>query len=121
MSDSLNSTINRGSAIAQRTGRYVKVKADISDLKYNRNAAVQQLGNKLYPFVSNYPELIAIAGEEARTISDIDSRIAALETELTQIEEEVKAATHTQPTNSGATAPQFCPSCGASWEWKSPG
>ena len=83
MSNSLNSTLIRGSAVAQRTGRIVRIKSDLSDLKHNRVDAVQQLGNKLYPFVANHPDLMATAGEEVRTIAGIDNQIAALEAERT--------------------------------------
>ena len=119
MSDSLNSTLIRGSAVAQRTGRIVRIKSDLSDLKHNRVAAVQQLGNKLYPFVANHPDLMATAGEEVRTIAGIDNQIAALEAELALIEEEARLAHNQNTMRTGPAAPTstpgslFCPACGA--------
>ena len=105
--DSVQSSINRGVAGANRASSSMKLKAQLNDAIKRRQALAAQLGASLYDVTKDDP--IFRAGREAiyDGIASIDEERAACQAQIERIEAEAQAA-------QVAATRYACPFCGSS-------
>ncbi len=90
--DSISSTINKGTAAAERTGKKAQLKLQLNDINKQRQDLAAQLGASIFETVKNDPELLKGRESVVDAISALDDQRAAIEAQLAQIEEEARSA-----------------------------
>lgn len=121
--DSLQGTLNRGTAAAGRATRTMRLNQRVSEINRERQKLAAQLGASLYEATKGNPELRT--GREALYdgIASLDAEREKTQREIAEVEAEAAAAeaaaqTYTC-TRCGATVSatdMFCSGCGASVE-----
>lgn len=103
--DELSSTLNRGAEVTARTAQSLKLKAQIADLKNQRNSACARLGAAAYDLLKDNEEFQADHGDILASIASCDLRISSLQEEVAKLEAEAAARVRTHWVDS-------CPCCG---------
>lgn len=116
---SLGGTLNRGSAAAQRAARTVRIRNEEAAVRRDRDAAIYQIGEIVYPLLSNHQDLSDLCRGPINAIARADSRIDKLKLELQAIEEEARkeaeaaeAAQALRLANAARKTIVTCPYCG---------
>ena len=102
--DEASSLFNRGVVNAGRSTRSLAIKAQLNELKKQREGLCRQLGAGLYEQARHMPELREPLEALFVSIEALDTQSAALQHELDDIEERARLAQ--------AASVRRCPSCG---------
>ncbi len=117
--DNISNVANRATSAAGRTSRKAQLKVQLGDINRQRQDLAAQLGASLYDITRDNPEFRNGRETLYDGIADLDSRRAAIEAELSTIEDEAAAAriaaTTYNCTQCGTTVhadSTFCTGCG---------
>lgn len=103
--DDLSGKLNRGAEITARTGKSIKLRAQLAEKKTQRNAACARLGETVFneskadsARFDDFKDLISAIGE-------IDGAIEAIQSDLDKIAEDAAASARSYVAGT-------CPTCG---------
>lgn len=93
--DELSGKLNRGAEITARTGRSIKLKAQLGERKSQRSAAFMRLGEAVYAAYRENPQGFESFEDLAQKIAGIDADIACIQMELDRVAADAAASART--------------------------
>lgn len=103
--DDLGGKLNRGAEITARTGKNIKLKAQLAEKKTQRNAAFARLGEAVFNESKTDPARFDDLKDLVAVIAEIDDEIGAIQSDLDKIAEDAAASARSYVSGS-------CPTCG---------
>lgn len=103
--DDLGGKLNRGAEITARTGKNIKLKAQLAEKKSQRNMALARLGEAAYEQSKKDSSRFEDMAELVSVIQEIDAAIEAIQSDLDKIAEDAAASARSYVTGT-------CPTCG---------
>ena len=101
----LSDTLNRGAEITARTGKSIKLKAQLAEKKNQRNAACAKLGEAVVAQFKDGSQSIEGFEETVKAILEIDAKIEQIQAELDKVASDAAAY-------ASAHVVDACPICG---------
>lgn len=103
--DDLGGKLNRGAEITARTGKNIKLKAQLAEKKTQRNAAFARLGEAVFNESKADPARFDDLKDLVAVIAEIDDEIGVIQSDLDKIAEDAAASARSYVSGS-------CPTCG---------
>ncbi|MGN0261264.1 MAG: hypothetical protein ACI4B9_00215 [Eggerthellaceae bacterium] len=103
--DDLGGKLNRGAEITARTGKNIKLKAQLAEKKAQRNAACARLGEAVFNESKADSARFDDLKDQISAIAEIDDAIEAIQSDLDKIAEDAAASARSYVTGT-------CPTCG---------